>query len=82
MKAVVSALELVAFGHSYKLTGRLFDGAWLPSPPPLARPPPRMLADLIMLTGGRSAFPHRDEFVSLIVLDLSFAPRCLDRRLS
>jgi len=41
-----------------------------------------MLADLIMLTGGRSALPHRDEFVSLIVLDLSFAPRCLDRRLS
>jgi hypothetical protein len=56
VKAVVFALELVAFGHSYKLTGRRFDGAWLPSPPPLARPPPRMLADLIMLTGGRSAF--------------------------
>jgi len=36
VKAVVSALELVAFGHSYKQTGRLFDGAWLPSPPPLA----------------------------------------------
>jgi len=56
VKAVVSALELVAFGHSYKLTGRRFDGAWRPFPPPLARPPPRMLADLIMLTGSRSAF--------------------------
>ena len=59
MKAVVFALELVAFGHSYKLTGRRFDGAWLPSPPPLARPPPRMLADLIMLTAVEAPFSSR-----------------------
>src|SRR5258705_92514 len=50
--------------------------------PPHRRSAPRKLADLIMLTGGRSAFLIASNFVSLPVLDLSFAARRLDRRLS